>query len=45
LPCPPGGIRQPFQVHTDAPVVGTSGVLVQGGCVVAYTSSKFTQAE
>jgi len=36
---------QPFQVHTDASVVGTGGVLVQGGRVVAYTSSKFTQAE
>ena len=36
---------QPFQVHTDASVVGTDGVLVQGGSVVAYTSSKFTQTE
>ena len=25
---------QPFQVHTDASVVGTGGVLVQGSCVV-----------
>ena len=26
-------------------MVGTGGVLLQGGRVVAYTSSKFTQAE
>ena len=35
----------PFQVHTDASVVGTGGVLLQGGRVVAYSSTKFTPAE
>ena len=35
----------PFQVHTDASVVGTGGVLLQNGRVVAYTSTKFSQAE
>ena len=36
---------QPFQVLTDASVVGTGGVLMQGGRLIAYTSSKFAQAE
>jgi len=35
----------PFQVHTDASVVGTGGVLMQVGRVVAYTSTKFAPAE
>jgi len=38
-------LNKPFQVHTDASVVGTGGVLMQEGRVVAYTSSKFTPAE
>ena len=36
---------KPFQVHTDASVVGTGGVLLQEGRIIAYTSSKFTSAE
>ncbi len=38
-------LNKPFQVHTDASVVGTGGVLMQDGRVVAYTSSKFSPAE
>jgi len=38
-------LDKPFQVHTDASVVGTGGVLMQDGRVVAYTSSKFSPAE
>jgi hypothetical protein len=36
---------KPFQVHTDASVVGTGGVLLQEGRIIANTSSKFTSAE
>jgi hypothetical protein len=36
-------LNKHFQVHTD--VVGTGGVLLQKGCVVSYTSSKFAPAE
>jgi len=35
---------KPFQVHTNASVVGTGGVLLQEGRI-AYTSSKFTSEE
>ena len=38
-------LNKPFQVHTDASVVGTGGVLMQEGRVVLYTSSKFAPAE
>ena len=38
-------LNKPFQVHTDAYVVGTGGVLMQEGRVVLYTSSKFAPAE
>lgn len=34
-----------FEVHTDASVHGTGGVLIQNDRVVAYTSSKFSTAE
>ncbi len=35
----------PFQVHTDASIVGTGGVLLQGGRVVAYSSTEFSPAK
>jgi len=38
-------LNKPFQVHTDASVVGTGGVLMQEGRVVSYTSPKFAPAE
>ena len=34
-------LNKPFQVHTDASMVGTGGVLMQEGHVVLYTNSKF----
>ena len=37
--------EQTFQVHTDASVLGTGGVLMQEGRIVSYTSSKFAPAE
>jgi len=36
---------KPFQVHTDAFVVGTGGVLMQEGRIIAYISSMFFSAE
>ena len=38
-------LNSTFEVHTDASVHGTGGVLIQKGRVVAYTSSKFSSAE
>ena len=38
-------LNKPFQVHTDASVVGTGGVLMQESRVASYTSSKFAPAE
>ncbi|KAJ9524804.1 hypothetical protein QJQ45_024408 [Haematococcus lacustris] len=37
--------NQPFEVWSDASLVGTGGVLLQGGRVVAYTSHKFSPAQ
>ncbi|KAJ9507837.1 hypothetical protein QJQ45_019250, partial [Haematococcus lacustris] len=37
--------NQPFEVWSDASLVGTGGVLLQGGRVVAYTSHKFSLAQ
>ncbi len=34
-----------FEVHSDASLVGTGGVLMQAGRVVAFTSYKFNDAE
>lgn len=38
-------MSQPFEVHADASVKGTGGVLMQNGRVIAYTSQKFNKAE
>eukprot|EP00983_Pelagomonas_calceolata_P042982 1138727-Pelagomonas_calceolata.AAC.1 len=38
-------LNKPFHVHTDASIVGTGGVLMQDGCLVAYTSTKVSPAE
>eukprot|EP00983_Pelagomonas_calceolata_P008496 278078-Pelagomonas_calceolata.AAC.1 len=38
-------LNKPFQVQTDASVVGTGGVLMQDGRVVAYTCTKISPAE
>ncbi|KAJ9534604.1 hypothetical protein QJQ45_002896 [Haematococcus lacustris] len=37
--------NQPFEVWSDASLVGTGGVLLQGGRVVAYTGHKFSPAQ
>ncbi|KAJ9532073.1 hypothetical protein QJQ45_003746 [Haematococcus lacustris] len=37
--------NQPFEVWSDASLVGTGGVLLQGGRVVAYTCHKFSPAQ
>ena len=36
---------KPFEVRTDASLLGTGGVLMQDGRVIAYTSKKFTAPE
>eukprot|EP00983_Pelagomonas_calceolata_P030214 947588-Pelagomonas_calceolata.AAC.1 len=38
-------LNKPFQVHTDASVVGTGGLLMQDGHAVVYTSTKCSPAE
>lgn len=38
-------LRGEFEVHTDASVVGSGGVLIQNGRALAFTSAKFSKAE
>eukprot|EP00983_Pelagomonas_calceolata_P044192 1139199-Pelagomonas_calceolata.AAC.3 len=38
-------LNAPFQVYTDAYLLGTGGVLMQNGRVVAYISAKYSSAD